>query len=331
MTVRLPVDDLRRLAEDVLAAAGCASENAQAVADALIRAELDGLPWHGLERLPGWAAELSAGEIDGWAQPEATMPSPTAVRVDARGGFAFPAIAYGIAAAQETAEQMGMVGVAVVNGRHYGVAGHHVERLAERGLVALMFGNSRAAMAAWGGVSPVLGANPLAFACPRRSGAPLVIDLSLSVASRARVEAARRHGERLPEGWALDRDGRPTTDPVAALDGSLLPVCGAKGAALALAVEILAAGLTGAPFGYETGHGRYGQLILALNPDAFAAGGAMERIEALLAAVVAEEGARLPGERRLAERARRRDGITVPQALYDDLLLRTRRNLDPSR
>jgi (2R)-3-sulfolactate dehydrogenase (NADP+) len=273
-TVHHSADHLQRLAVDVLRAAGCATENAEAAAEALIRAELDGLPRHGLERLPQWADEVAEGRIDGWAQPEANMPSQTAVRVDARGGFTFPAIAYAIAAAEEVVDQMGMAAVAVVDGRHHGVAGQHVERMAERGMVALMFGSADPAM--------------LAFACPRLGLPPLVIDLSLSVAPRARI-----------------------------------------GAALALAVDILAAGLTGAALGYEAGReGSAGLMFLALDPDLFGTGGAIGRIEGLLQAVLTEEGMPLPGERRLDERARRRGGISVPQALYDELLLRSHRNVN---
>ena len=335
MTIRKPADDLRDLTVRVLMAAGCADENAEPVADALVAAELDGIPSHGLARLPAYADQVRVGKVDGWARPEVSLPAQAVVRVDAGNGFAFPAIDYGIAAAQEVAEQMGLALVGITRSHHCGVAGHHVERLAERGLVALMFANAPAAMAPWGGKRPLFGTDPIAFACPRPGGAvPLVIDLSLSVTARGRIVLAARRGEAIPEGWALDPDGRPTTDARAALAGTVLPMGAAKGAALALMVEILAAGLTGANFGYQASSfldangppPGVGQLFVVIDPAAFGGGDMLSRVEALLGTMLAEEGVRLPGDRRLAERARRRsDGIDLPSELYDELVRRNRR------
>src|SRR5690606_19350669 len=117
---------------------------------------------------------------------------------------------------------------------------YHVERLAERGLAGFAFGNSPAAIAPWGGKTGVFGTNPIAFAAPRKDGPPLVVDLSLSRVARGKIMVASQTGEPIPEGWALDADGRPTTDPKAALAGTMVPIGEAKGAALALVVEILA-------------------------------------------------------------------------------------------
>lgn len=333
MPVRRPAAELRDLAESVLKAVGCAGEVAHAVAEALVAADLDGIPSHGLARLPAYADQVRAGKVNGWAQPEVSLPSPAAVRVDAGNGFAFPAISYGIAAGQEVAEQMGVALIGITRSHHCGVAGHHVERLAERGLVALMFANAPAAMAPWGGKRPVFGTDPIAFACPRRNDAPLVVDLSLSVTARGRIVLAARRGEPIPEGWALDVEGRPTTDAAAALAGSVLPMAGAKGSGLALMVEILAAALTGGKFGFEASSfldaegppPGVGQLFVAIDPAVFGGGDFLGRVEALLQTVLAEDGVRLPGDRRLTERARRgMDGIDLPADLFDELLLRSR-------
>lgn len=330
MTVRKSPAELRDLATRVFKVAGCAGENAEAVAEALVAADLDGIPSHGLARLPAYADQVRAGKVDGRAQPEVSLPSPAVVRVDAANGFAFPAINYGIAAGQEIAEQMGIALIGITRSHHCGVAGHHVERLAERGLVALMFANAPAVMAPWGGKRPVFGTDPIAFACPRRNDSPLVVDLSLSVTARGRIVLAARTGVPIPEGWALDADGRPTTDARKALDGSVLPMAGAKGSALALMVEILAAGLTGAKFGHEASSfldaegppPGVGQLFLAIDPAAFGGGDFLGRVDRLLETILAEDGVRLPGDRRLAERAK--GGITLSSELYDDLLLRSR-------
>lgn len=157
----LSAEQLHQLALDVLVAAGTATENAEVVAEALTRAELGGFPQHGVGRLPAWADEVEAGQIDGWAQPEASLPSTAAVRVDARGGFAAPAVAYGLAAAEEAVQQAGLAAVAIINGSHFGVSAHQVGRLADRGLVALMFGT-----------------DGLCFACPRQRHPPLILNPS---------------------------------------------------------------------------------------------------------------------------------------------------------
>jgi (2R)-3-sulfolactate dehydrogenase (NADP+) len=320
---------LRELAQRVLVAAGAAPEIASTVAAALVAAELDGIASHGLARLPFYADQVKSGKIDGRAVPEVTSPAPALVRVDARSGFAFPAIDAGLEAADDAVGATGIVAVAIANSHHCGVAGHHVERLAAKELVGLLFANTPAGMAPWGGKRPIYGTNPLAFACPRKDKPPLVIDLSMSVVARGKVVVAAQKGEPIPPDWALDIEGRPTTDAKAALAGSMAPLGGAKGAALALMVELFAAALTGSHFGFEASSffdaegepPHVGQFILVLDPS-FAPGFA-ERVETLSAAISADNGARLPGDRRHATRARlAREGIAVPDALMAALVSR---------
>ncbi len=179
------------------------------------------------------------------------------------------------------------------------------------GLVALMFSNTPKAMAPWGGTRPLLGTNPIAFAAPRRMEPPVVIDLSLSEVARGRVMASAQAGEEIPEGWALDSDGKPTTDPKAALEGSMLPAGGAKGSALALMVEIMSATLTGANHSRDAssffdGKGKppgVGHTIIAIDPQWTAGGEFQARIEELVASVTSEEGVRMPGTGRLRSRS----------------------------
>jgi (2R)-3-sulfolactate dehydrogenase (NADP+) len=321
MTETLTADDLLALAVRALVAAGTSEANAGPTAAALVTAELDGLPSHGLSRLPFYAEQVKSGKVDGRAVPAASRPAPALIRVDARCGFAFPAIALGLAEAMRAARETGLVALAIANSHHCGVAGHHVERLAEQGLVALAFANTPAAIAPWGGTRPLLGTNPIAFACPREAAPPLVIDLSVSVVARGKLLVAAQRGEAIPEGWAVAGDGQPATDPAAALaGGTLLPIGGAKGAALALMVEILAAGLAGSQFGFEASSffdaagppPRTGQLFLALDPVALAGPGFPARIETLCRAMLADPAVRLPGERRRAARERlSREGIPL--------------------
>lgn len=327
-TVTLTPDDAHALAVAVLIASGTSPGNAGHVADALVKAEREGIASHGLSRLPAYADQAASGKVDGRAEPLVEPVGSAALRVDARTGFAYPALAVGIDAAVPMAQEAGCVAVAIANSHHFGVAGHPAERLADAGLVGLVFGNSPAAIAPWGGTTPLFGTNPIAFGCPRRGRAPLVIDLSLSKVARGKIMVAAQKGDPIPEGWALDGDGHPTTDARAALTGAMLPMGDAKGAALVLMVELLAAALTGSHFGYEassffTADGpppRVGQFLLAVNPVRLAGEAFLDRVEALLAAMLDQPGTRLPGDRRLDTRtAAERDGIRIPAALHGQL------------
>ncbi len=330
----LSLKDATALASSVLTTAGTDVAPAFATAAALVAAEADGIGSHGLSRLPGYADQVRSGKVDGRAVPVLEWTGQGSLRVDASSGFAFPAIARGLDAAASRIGQAGVVAVAIRNSHHAGVMGHHVELLAERGLVGLAFSNSPAAMAPWGGHSPIFGTNPIAFAVPRWRHAPLVIDASLSVVARGRVVQAASRGEMIPEGWALDAEGRATTDPGAALEGTMLPIGDAKGAAFVLMVEVLAAALTGGQFGFEassffTAEGpapRVGQLFLVLDPRRLGGPGFLGRLEILLEAVLAQPGTRLPGDRRLAAREQaRRDGIRIEETLLADLRRRAGR------
>jgi (2R)-3-sulfolactate dehydrogenase (NADP+) len=316
------------LLKQALKQAGTSSQNAEIVAAALVAAEADGQKGHGLSRVASYAAQVKSGKVDGRATETVERLSDSAVRVDARGGFAFPAIQ------RAQKELLRMVGGSVVavagihHSHHFGQAGYHVESLAERNLVALMVGNSPQAMAPWGGSRGIFGTNPIAFAAPRKDHPPLVIDLSLSKVARGKVMAAGKAGEKIPEGWALDPEGKPTTDPEAALAGTMIPMGDAKGAALALMVEILSASLIGANHAFEassffTAEGAppgVGQFLLAIDPAKMSGGSFFERLEVLIAALEEQEGARLPGSRRLAAREKAaRDGIEVPLVLLKEI------------
>ncbi|MGF1594033.1 MAG: Ldh family oxidoreductase [Kiloniellaceae bacterium] len=308
--------------------AGTSDANAESVAAALVAAEADGQRGHGLSRVAAYAAQAKSGKVDGQASPKVEQLSPAAVRIDAGAGFAFPALDV----ARKELRRMAGDGVIAVAGvhhsHHFGQAGYHVERLAEEGLVALMVGNSPQAMAPWGGSRGIFGTNPIAFAAPRRDDPPLVIDLSLSKVARGRVMAAAKAGERIPEGWALDPDGRPTSDPEAALAGTMIPMGDAKGAALALMVEILSASLIGANLAFEASSflsaegppPGVGQFLLAIDPGPLSGGTFADRLELLVAALEGQPGARLPGSRRLESRAAAaRDGIRVPAAVLTEI------------
>jgi (2R)-3-sulfolactate dehydrogenase (NADP+) len=305
--------------------AGARPEAAASVARALVGAEADGLKGHGLSRIPTYLAMLQAGKIDGQAVPTLSRPRPGLLAVDAADGFAYPALDLAIADLPGAASVQGIAAAAISRSSHCGAAGLHVERLAEAGLVALLFANTPEAIAPWGGSRAVFGTNPIAFAAPLPGRPPVVVDLALSKVARGNVVAAKQKGEAIPEGWALDAGGRPTTDADAALAGTMVALGDAKGTALALMVEVLAAALVGAHYAFEAssfldaegGPPRTGQLVLALDPAGFgSAAGFSGRMSLLAQAIEEQPGARLPGSRRLALRAKAQaEGLALPDPL----------------
>jgi (2R)-3-sulfolactate dehydrogenase (NADP+) len=278
--------------------------------------------------VPTYAAQARVAKIDGFATPQVTRPKPAVVAVDAAHGFAFPALDAAVAALPEAARAQGVAVAPIRRSHHAGAAGHPVEALAEAGLVALLFANTPAAIAPWGGTKPLYGTNPIAFACPVPGALPIVIDLSLSKVARGNILAAKQRGDAIPEGWAFDAQGRPTTDPDAALAGTMAPLGDAKGTALALMVELLAAGLTGATYAAEASSflddkgppPGTGQLILALDPLALGGPDTLARVGALATAIEAQPGTRLPGARRRTFRAKAEaEGLNVADALLKEI------------
>jgi (2R)-3-sulfolactate dehydrogenase (NADP+) len=302
--------------------------NAEAVAKALVAAEMDGQRGHGLSRVPSYAAQSASGKVNGQATPIIVDKKAAAVRIDAANGFAFPAFDLATAELTKLTAEAGMAAASIFHSHHFGQAGYHAEGLAEKGLVALVFGNSPQAIAPWGGSKGVFGTNPIAFAAPRANGLPLLIDLSLSKSARGKVMVAQQKGESIPEGWALDEHGQPTTDPSAALKGTMLPMGDAKGAALVLMVEILAASLGGANFGYEassffTAEGKppgVGQLIMAFDPMFFSGGSFTSRLEDLIDEILQQNNTRIPGSGRSALRDKAvYEGLKIPENLMNEL------------
>ena len=328
--VRLTLEQADALVRKVLVACDTSPDNAASVARALVAAEADGQGGHGLSRLPSYAAQSRCGKVDGHARPAVIHPTPALLRVDAGFGFAFPAFDAAIDALPEMAANAGIAMAAIRQSHHFGQAGAHCERLAEKGLVAFVFGNTPKAIAPWGGTSPLYGTNPIAFAAPIAAGTPpLVIDLALSRSARGKIMAAQKDGTTIPEGWALDAQGQPTTDPTEALAGTMIPIGEAKGAALALMVEVMAAAVAGACLAFEAtsllnadgGSPDLGQTVIVIDPHLASGGVYGERMGALIAAIEAEEGARLPGSRRLESRARAaREGVAIAAPLHREIL-----------
>lgn len=327
--VTLTIEEAQNLVVTILQAHQTSTLNAQHVAKALVAAEVDGQRGHGLSRLSSYAAQAASGKVDGNAVAMVTDRKAAALRIDAANGFAFPAFDLAISELTTLANESGIAAASVFRSHHFGQAGYHVERLANNGLVAMMFGNSPQAIAPWGGHKGIFGTNPIAFAAPRLNNIPLLIDMSLSKVARGKVMLAQQRGESIPEGWALDKNGQPTTDPTEALKGTMVPVGGVKGCLLVMMVEILAVGLSGAHFGYEassfmTPDGPppgVGQLIMAFDPEFFSAGSFASRIEDLIEEMLKQENVKLPGfERIMAREKVMQEGLQIPDKLMSELI-----------
>lgn len=326
MTTTLSLDDIESLAQRVLEAAGATPENAAPLAHAIMQAERDGIASHGLMYLPVYALHLTCGKVDGQARPVVETPRPAVVRVDAATGFAHPAISAGMAPLLDAARQNGIACLAIRNSYNCGVLGHHAERIADAGMMALCFTNAPASIAPIGGKKPVIGTNPFALATPDGAGGvTMVIDQSASVIAKSEVVKRARDGHAIPEGWVLDAAGQPTTDAEAGLKGSMVPSGGYKGVGVGLMVELFAAALSGAELGIDAapfggtagGPPKTGQFFMAIDPGVTSGGRFAPQLARLAEAIGADAGARLPGTRRQTARAR---ALTEGVAVSDSLL-----------
>ncbi|MGJ7605253.1 Ldh family oxidoreductase [Variovorax sp. LT1R20] len=324
----LSLQEARQVVAETLRAAGANEAMAAATARALVLAEAQGLGSHGLGRVAQYATHLRNGRVNGDAVPTLRRQKGAAALIDAHEGLAFAACEMAVAEAIGRARDFGIAIAGVTDSHHCGVVVDHLRAVADAGMVGLGFANSPAAMPAAGGRHPIFGTNPVAAVFPRRGALPLMIDLSLSEVARGKVMVAAKQGKPIPIGWAVDRDGQPTTDAQAALEGSMLPIGAAsspKGAMLALVVELLVTALIGAQFGFEASsffedagnRPRIGQAFIVIDPGALAGSASyLDRVEVLVAEMLRDDGVRLPGARR--EDLRRRaeaEGIEVPDAL----------------
>ena len=321
---RITLEDATDLIRRALVQSGVREEAAQSVAVALVSADAEGQFGHGFSRLADYAAQVRTGKVQGDALPVVSRPAPGTIMVDAGFGFAYPALDAAISAGIAAADEIGTVAMGISRSHHCGALSIQVEKIASAGLIGLMVANAPAAIAPWGAREAVYGTNPIAFSVPRPDKEPLIIDLSLSRVARGKVMHARKSGTAIPEGWALDSDGNPTTDPEAALAGTMVPIGEAKGTALALMVEILSTVFTGANLSRDAGSfftadgppPGTGQFLMALRPPDLAA--FATRIEGLLSLIEGLDGTRLPGTRRIAARAAaERDGVNVPHAYLE--------------
>lgn len=328
-------EQLVDLLQEVFLANGTSPDVAQVLAENCAMAQRDGSHSHGIFRIPGYLSSMASGWVDGRAIPVVEDVGAAFVRVDAAGGFAQPALAAAKTLLIEKARQAGVAILAIRSSHHFAALWPDVEPFAQQGLVALSMVNSMTCVVPHGAQKPVFGTNPIAFAAPRAGGDPIVFDLATSAIAHGDVQIAAREGRRLPPGTGVDRQGRPTEDPKAILDGgALLPFGGYKGSALSMMVELLAAGLTGGNFSFGFDWSQHpgaqtpwtGQLIIVIDPDKGSAQHFAHRSEELVRQLHDAGQQRMPGDRRYAERARSEQyGIAIAKEDWSRLEALARR------
>jgi LDH2 family malate/lactate/ureidoglycolate dehydrogenase len=273
-----------KLATSILAQFNVPADRADLIADACILADLRGIDTHGINRLAGYIDRVKAGVLDPNPVLSFTTKTPVIAYLDAKNTFGMVAASLAIDKAADMAEIYGMGVVAVNHSNHYGMAATYLLRAIKRGFAAMAFTNASRAMPAWGSKEALLGTSPFAVGVPGGARGDFVLDMSPSVAARGKIRKAARRGEKIPEGYALDAEGKPTTDAHAALQGTVLPIGGPKGSGLATMMDIFAGVMSGAAFAGEI-NDQYknleqpqnvGHWLMVFRPDVFVGGGVME-------------------------------------------------------
>lgn len=328
----IDMDVCRDWISDAMRAAGASDAQATSVAWGLVEAEAGGISTHGIVRTLQYVETAQAGKVTADAVPEDVPGDDGRLLVDARGGYGFLPMRDLIDRLVERARERGVAMGAVRNSHHYGAGWLYASRIARAGLGAFVMTNASANLAGPGATSAVMGNNPLSIGLPGPEElGPVVSDLAMSVVAQGHIRMAQRLGESIPEGWARDADGNPTTDADAALAASLLePIGGHKGFVIATLIELLGGAMTGSPFGRDAvNHARpeggVGHFAIVFDPGRFLGPDVLEeRVRTLHAQVVEAAGgapeATMPGWR---EEARRRtalaDGLPVKDAILERL------------
>ncbi|GGB54561.1 hypothetical protein GCM10011409_35220 [Lentibacillus populi] len=329
-------EDLQTFVSQVLQKLDVQKEDAKVVAEGLIRANLEGLDSHGISRLVVYAARLQDKRINNHPDINIKMIAPSAILVDGDNGLGHVVAFRGLKEGIEVAKEQGLAAVSIHSSNHFGTASYFCQLASQEGMIFFACTNSPPGIAPWGGTKAFFGTNPLAFGFPAKDRTPVIIDMSTSTVARGKIILAAKQEMLIPDGWALDQHGNMTNDPNEALQGTILPTGGAKGAALALAVEILAGVLTGAAISpnvkniYDeklVGGADVGHFFLLLDSKVYKESTAYEnRLNYLLNLMKgiptssSDKPIRYPGERREKERkTRNHKGIELAESIYNEL------------
>ena len=329
----ISADDLKSLAQRIFQGCGVPEADAQVVTNVLVEANLRGHASHGVVRIPKWANGLKVGAMNARCVPSIIKETASTGWMDGDLGLGpvVAIVATKLAAAKARATGVGLVSVRRAS--HIAMLQYYTEALASEGLIGIVMTNTESGVAPFGGIDMIFGTNPLSIAAPGRIGS-ILLDMSTSQVARGKIVVAKNRGEQIPQGWAIDSKGRPTTDPDAALAGALLPVGGAKGAGLAIMVDLLAGALSGGAVAKKV-RGTFemnreptkGDLFIAIDPQAMCGLEVFfDRVEELESDVRSSRVApgfdriRLPGEVELECRRRYlANGIPIEAMLLHDL------------
>lgn len=247
--VLVAADVLIEACVQILAKIGVPPDQAKMIAEVVVEGDLRGVGSHGMLRLPAYVHRVQAGLMTAATELKVVQERGATVLLDAQGGFGQVAGIHAMNNAIERAKKHGVGIAAVRNTNHFGIAAYYAMMALPHKMIGMVATNAAPSMAAWGGTTAVLGTNPICVAIPTGQDVDIVLDMASSIAARGKIRLAASKGDRIPLGWALDADGRPTEDPEAALKGTLLPIGGPKGYGLSLVVDILAGVLTGSDYG----------------------------------------------------------------------------------
>lgn len=313
---------------------GANEEEAEATAKVLAEGDLRGFASHGLLRLPYILRALKRGTIIANARVKVAKETPATALIDGGHGLGHYVATRAMRLAIDKAKKNGIGAVGVYNSNHFGIAGYYAELAMREGLIGVVTTTTDALVHPWGGVEPLLGTNALAIGIPSEPQ-PILLDMAMSVAARGKLVKALKESKPIPEGWAIDSEGRPTTDPKKGLDGALSPFGGAKGYGLALVLELLAGPLVGAAAGKDVvgtlepvdGFSTKGDFMIAIDPAAF---GSLEEFKARVQGFVTQlKNSRkaldikeilVPGEPEFRTREKLlREGIPIADEVWAEL------------
>ena len=320
---------------------GVAEKDAKVVVDSMIEADMCGVNTHGIRMLQSYVKKLDQGEF-AICEPEVLKSMASFTTMDAKGTMGAVSAYKATEIAVDKAKQYGMHTVFARNCNTFGPAFYFAELMAKEGLVGFVCCNAPSAMPAFNGLETMLGTNPLAFACPSKTKGNIVLDMATSIVAKSRFATARSNGEKLPEGWALDKDGNPTTDPEEAIKGFVLPMAGFKGYGIAMMIDLVAGFMSGA--GYLNKVGKFysqtgkcmdvGQFFVAMDPSQIYEGDFLSEMDEYISILrnsrsVPEKKIAIPGDdRTIVREESEKSGIKLDKAtvisleeLFDEKLI----------
>ncbi|KAH8891490.1 putative malate dehydrogenase [Thozetella sp. PMI_491] len=324
-------------AQTLLSKAGLPEDHAQLMAECLVQADARGVDTHGLARLQQYMERVSNGLVNATPALSVSEKTPVAAHLDGDNGFGFVVASKGMEEAIKRAETYGIGIVTANHSNHFGMGATYVLQALNKGLISLVFTNSAKQMPPFGGKETLLGISPFAAGAPSKNEVPYILDMAPSVVAKGKIRKAARRGEKIPLGWAYDKDGKPTEDASEALNGSMAPIGGPKGSGIAILMDIMSGVLSGAAFGGEVGDQykearpqNVGHCFIAIKPDVFVSAdefrSRMDTLVQRVHGVTPAEGfseVLFPGEPEYRlDLQRRREGLPFADAektMFDDM------------